>query len=553
MSKFTARNVKDRIVEFPQRYELKSALNGASLMVADLVPAPGEVVQSGTPMNKAFQQPVEDWLANTPSETPTAGGLPIAPDSRREIGLWANSVELKAALPVSVGCAVKMTDSGVAPLGPVYTNAASYVDSGAALPSGSLYCGECDDDSFVAVRQTSEDKITLFVCSVDNATGLVTLQSQATLQLPQKTTLRHATCEVVNDVGLLLLGHSTGSWSVPFKLSGRTIASFGSIDVLTADPEPMPCFAKTIEGRPAQRFVFTTVGLLHLVVLSDTLSALHVTLPTTDHKPSYEDCRAQVAWLNDKQVVVVTIGGSGATFSSRCYNVGAAGLTAVGLAQQLTINAAYGKIYRMELVSLTDGQCLLAYQSYTGSTATTRNAQLVTGYGEGVVVNALSSAVRHEALKPLPGNQVMSIYPYTSGGKYALRGRVYSLSGTSLTPVGSEVTITPMLTAQPTCYPLPRNGVGLLALGSSYSTARWVITDNSSLIGFACENIAPNGRGLVAVGPGRLAAVKLPVGATVVYLLGGTKLASAKPYAAAKPVGVRDSDGSLILTGNQLC
>lgn len=55
---FTARDVKDRVVQYPHRYQFVEVSTG----IYDLVPVTGTVTEAGTAINKAYLQPIEDGL-----------------------------------------------------------------------------------------------------------------------------------------------------------------------------------------------------------------------------------------------------------------------------------------------------------------------------------------------------------------------------------------------------------------------------------------------------------------------------------------------------------
>jgi hypothetical protein len=61
---FTARDVKDEIVEFSSRYKLN--LVSGTTDTYDLVRIKGTVTESGTDINKAYLQPIEEALSTTP-------------------------------------------------------------------------------------------------------------------------------------------------------------------------------------------------------------------------------------------------------------------------------------------------------------------------------------------------------------------------------------------------------------------------------------------------------------------------------------------------------
>lgn len=56
---FVKRDVKDRVVQYPHRYQLVEVSTGTF----DLVPVTGTITQEGTAINKAYLQPIEDALA----------------------------------------------------------------------------------------------------------------------------------------------------------------------------------------------------------------------------------------------------------------------------------------------------------------------------------------------------------------------------------------------------------------------------------------------------------------------------------------------------------
>lgn len=55
---FIKRDVKDRVVQYPRRYQLVEVSQG----IYDLVPVTGTVTEEGTAINKAYLQPIEDAL-----------------------------------------------------------------------------------------------------------------------------------------------------------------------------------------------------------------------------------------------------------------------------------------------------------------------------------------------------------------------------------------------------------------------------------------------------------------------------------------------------------
>lgn len=55
---FVKRNVKDRVVQYPRRYQMVEVQPG----IFDLIPMPGTITEPGTPINKAFLQPIEEAI-----------------------------------------------------------------------------------------------------------------------------------------------------------------------------------------------------------------------------------------------------------------------------------------------------------------------------------------------------------------------------------------------------------------------------------------------------------------------------------------------------------
>lgn len=55
---FVKRDIKDRVVQFPRRYQLVEVSSGTY----DLIPVPGTVIEAGTPINKELLQRYEDGL-----------------------------------------------------------------------------------------------------------------------------------------------------------------------------------------------------------------------------------------------------------------------------------------------------------------------------------------------------------------------------------------------------------------------------------------------------------------------------------------------------------
>jgi hypothetical protein len=62
---FTARTVKDRVVQYPRRYQL--VLVEGTTDTYDLIPVTGTVTEVGTAVNKAYLQPIENALAEADS------------------------------------------------------------------------------------------------------------------------------------------------------------------------------------------------------------------------------------------------------------------------------------------------------------------------------------------------------------------------------------------------------------------------------------------------------------------------------------------------------
>lgn len=59
---FTARDIKDRVVQYPRRYNLKDTSSGTVVATYDLEAVAGTVLEVGTAINKAYLQPIEDYL-----------------------------------------------------------------------------------------------------------------------------------------------------------------------------------------------------------------------------------------------------------------------------------------------------------------------------------------------------------------------------------------------------------------------------------------------------------------------------------------------------------
>ncbi|PKM69186.1 MAG: hypothetical protein CVU95_00975 [Firmicutes bacterium HGW-Firmicutes-2] len=58
---YEPRDVKDRIVQYPRRYQLNEVAGQTD--VFDLVPVPGTITEEGTPINKAYLQVLENMFA----------------------------------------------------------------------------------------------------------------------------------------------------------------------------------------------------------------------------------------------------------------------------------------------------------------------------------------------------------------------------------------------------------------------------------------------------------------------------------------------------------
>lgn len=57
---FVSRDVKDRIIQYPRRYQLTPV--GGTDDTYDLVPITGTITEEGTKINKAYLQPIEDGI-----------------------------------------------------------------------------------------------------------------------------------------------------------------------------------------------------------------------------------------------------------------------------------------------------------------------------------------------------------------------------------------------------------------------------------------------------------------------------------------------------------
>ncbi len=66
---FTKRNVKDRVVQYPRRYRLVPVTGQEDTY--DLSPVTGTVTEPGTPINKAYLQPIEDAISGIESGVTT--------------------------------------------------------------------------------------------------------------------------------------------------------------------------------------------------------------------------------------------------------------------------------------------------------------------------------------------------------------------------------------------------------------------------------------------------------------------------------------------------
>jgi hypothetical protein len=61
---FVKRDVKDRVVQYPRRYQLVEVQPS----IFDLIPVPGTITEPGTPINKAYLQPIEDGISDLGAE-----------------------------------------------------------------------------------------------------------------------------------------------------------------------------------------------------------------------------------------------------------------------------------------------------------------------------------------------------------------------------------------------------------------------------------------------------------------------------------------------------
>lgn len=75
---FNARDIKDRIVQFPRRYKLKDINTGAVVATYDLEAEPGTITEAGTVINKAHLQPIEDTLKWHGKFSQMSGGSSMA-------------------------------------------------------------------------------------------------------------------------------------------------------------------------------------------------------------------------------------------------------------------------------------------------------------------------------------------------------------------------------------------------------------------------------------------------------------------------------------------
>ncbi len=66
---FVKRDVKDRLVQYPRRYQLVEVQSG----IFDLIPVTGTITEPGTAINKVYLQPIEDAISDIETGATTVG------------------------------------------------------------------------------------------------------------------------------------------------------------------------------------------------------------------------------------------------------------------------------------------------------------------------------------------------------------------------------------------------------------------------------------------------------------------------------------------------
>lgn len=554
MSKFQARDVKDRIVQYPNRYALRDTASGAVTQVVDLEPVPGTVAQEGTRINRAFQQPLENWLAETPKVLPAKGCIPIADEARRELGGWQNCVELTAASAVTAGMGVKMTASGVVGIGTDYSQTPTRRASGNLIGVSANIVGQLDETSFITVQQSDTyNSVTLAVYTVEPITGVFSRTGTLTTALSGDLAKLWSgiSVEVNGGVGVLLFNVGNTSWVWPFSVAGQAIQKMATAPVaLVTSTTVFASCARPMEGQATGTFLISYGTKVSVVTISTALAVTVGVAFDCGTGDSSALLSPLLAPMTATRAMLCTVT-SGSTVALRVFNTGS-GVPVLAASTTVTVNTAGYAFDRVRLERLNANTCVLVMRAYNGSAYLNQPMTLVTLNGSTLTAYASGVSGYGFAIKPLSDNQFALLMQEYENSVNIINARVYTVSGTSTISTGLKSRVSPDTgSTSGLAYPMPRSPLMVVGNLPSNWAALWLSSDNSTLVGIACEDIAKGGKGLVAVAPGRVPCVTVAAGVVQVYFAGGSMYSGSKPYTAALPIGFRDTDGTLIFTGNR--
>jgi len=564
-------------VEFPRRYILRDTATGAAGQIVDLEPHPGKVVQEGTKINRAHAQPIEDWLAETPQIAPAVGAIPIA-DARREIGLWQNCVELTAAVDIAEGDGVRMTNDGVAVVGATYSLAPSVrlarEDGLSAFSDGSVICGEAQDsNSFFVARELSGD-VVLEVWRVP--AGGVGLERLSVWTLPRLPGMMDGQASLFSacidgqcddldgsgNIGMLLYyaedreRDRRGYFAQPFRIVNNQIAIGLQAEAV---------FVGVMGGNaPAAvvvvdkgRFVAMTgddMCLLEVIADAGRLSVDILSRLPAPHRPNGGGISAQLARMSDNRVLIITHD-SGTRLRARVVDVIGDALQTIGDTRDIGSDTPGGMFVANFVVPIADNVCALLSETNTpgGVNREPQRIHILRVENGQLQMTASAVTARTSGVKPLTGNRFLNFHTENANGTGAVMATAYTLTESgALAPTASHRASPANSLLNGSIYIMPHNPFVVLGAGGHWVTW-WHSDELDQLLGIAAENIAAGQRGLVAVAPGRVAAVRIPTDDSArVFLLGGNLYVTEQTDLDLLAVGFRDADGTLIFTGGMV-
>ncbi len=560
--KFNKRDVKDRVVQFPNRYTLK-APDGSNAGTYDLVPAPGTVSQEGTKINKAFQQPIEDWLADTPSSSPGYGAIPIAPNNMKDISDW-HGVTFRASGAVSAGAAVYMDgNNGVKMAEVAYESDETVPVAKAAgsAASGFAMCGQGASDNclFGYKVLSGPPRLDLRSFTVDGQTGVLTQRSSLSIGIPSTSPA-------------FVSAHASGNRGCLFLIINNLLyyRTFNIIDnVMFSDGTGLVSMSLTNVQRytVARRAVNTADFLLQVVTAAGTYFVkvdAHATgSPVIRYSSLYPSSTTSydaaatetppIAILDSEYAVAIVKAPNG---TSHAVLINWAGNT-LSISEDATMAISYAN----PIVTTVDGRVVVAeFRGMTAFTVITADSGTLSLWASTSHPSAKPYALkdlRHrydtfahfEAvnLDASTGTLSCTIYSFDTSEQWpnVLIGEVT----TNILDAGTSVKLVSVMpNSPPTIY-----------VAGSTATTYLYTADTSAvepkIMGVALEasGNTPTGNAcLVAIGPMRVKAVNLgsPNAGKKVYMAQGNSYQFAPKYPGSKAIGVVDFDGTLTYLGN---